>query len=226
MKNTGNILHFACCQHINNPKGLTMEELQDGLQFARIRRADLQKQAKELRKVHLQDCLVESMEKKQKKWTAAIKQTINREESKRMWYLIKRTVRDPQSPSVLKVQCIINGKIQAYDVQQDGKNTLQQECEIRFSLAHSAPIMTTLLGKQLWYLSDKSLAQAIITGTYEIPSDIDPATKLILEEIGKLGVKLVNEVGTKIIIIPEDFQRFWNRVGEFTSLSMSGVHYG
>jgi hypothetical protein len=67
MKNTGNILHFACCQHINNPKGLTMEELQDGLQFARIRRADLQKQAKELRKVHLQDCLVESMEKKQKK---------------------------------------------------------------------------------------------------------------------------------------------------------------
>ncbi len=37
---------------------------------------------------------------------------------------------------------------------------------------------------------------------------------------------MVNEEGTKIIITPEDFQRFWNRVGEFTSSSMSGVHYG
>jgi hypothetical protein len=53
MKNIGNILCFACCQHINNPKGLTMEEIWDGLQFARIRRADLQNQAKGLRKVHL-----------------------------------------------------------------------------------------------------------------------------------------------------------------------------
>jgi hypothetical protein len=107
--NMGNILQFAQRQHINNPEGLTMEELQDGLQFARIRRADLRKQAKGLRKVHFRDCLVDSMEKKQKKCTAAIKQTINREESRRMWYLIKRTVRDPQSPSVLKVQCVING---------------------------------------------------------------------------------------------------------------------
>jgi hypothetical protein len=166
------------------------------------------------------------MEKKQRKQTAVIKQTINREESKRMWYLIKQTVRDPQSPSVLKVQCVINGKIQEYEVQEDVKNAILQECKIQFSLAHSAPIMTTLLGKQLQYLFDESLAQAIITGTYKIPSDIDPATKLILEEIGKLGVKLVNEEGTEIIITPEDFQRFWNRVGEFTSSSMSGVHYG
>ncbi len=81
-----------------------MEELQDGLQYARIRKADLRKQAKRVRKVHLPDCLVVSLEKKQKKCMAAIKQTINQEESKRMWYVIKKTVKDPQSPSVLKVQ--------------------------------------------------------------------------------------------------------------------------
>jgi hypothetical protein len=75
--NTGNILRFARRQHINNPEGLTMEELQDGLQYARIRKADLRKQAKGLRKVHLRDCLMDSLEKKQKKCTAAIKQTIN-----------------------------------------------------------------------------------------------------------------------------------------------------
>jgi hypothetical protein len=42
-------------------------------------------------------------------------------------------------------------------------------------------------------------------GTYDIPSNMDPATKLILKEIGKLGVKLVNGEGNKIIIMPEDF---------------------
>jgi hypothetical protein len=143
-----------------------------------------------------------------------------------MWYVIKKTVKDPQSPSVLKVQQVTNGKTHEYKVQEDVKNAIQQECEIRFSLAHSAPIMSTLLDKRLRYLSIKSLAKAIITGTYEMPPDMDPATTLILEEIGRLGVKLVNKEGTEIIITPEDFKIFWKKVGESTSSSMSGVHYG
>jgi hypothetical protein len=102
--NTANIIHFARHQHINNPKGLTMEELKDGLQYARIRQADLRKQAIGLQKTHLRDCLVDLLEKKQKKHTMAIKQKINREERKTMWYVIKRTAKDPQSPSILKVQ--------------------------------------------------------------------------------------------------------------------------
>jgi hypothetical protein len=32
-KNTGNILRFACHQHINAPEELSLEELKDGLQF-------------------------------------------------------------------------------------------------------------------------------------------------------------------------------------------------
>ncbi len=67
------------------------------------------------------DCL----EKKQKKRTAAIKQTINQEESKRMWYVMKRTVKDLQSPSVLKVQRVINGKNHEYKVQEDVENAIQ-----------------------------------------------------------------------------------------------------
>jgi hypothetical protein len=89
------------------------------------------------------------MEKKQKKCSSAIKQTINREENKRMWYLIKRTVKDPHSPSILKVQQVMNGEIKEYEIQEDVKNAIQQEWKIRFSLAHSAPIMMTLLGERL-----------------------------------------------------------------------------
>ncbi len=63
---------------------------------------------------------------------------------------------------------------------------------MQFSLAHSTLIMKTLLEERLRYLSNKALARSIIMGTYSIPSDMDPATKLILEEIGNLGIKIVN----------------------------------
>ena len=52
--------------------------------------------------------------------------------------------------------------------------------------------MNSLLGEKLQYLSNKSLAKAIITGTYDIPTDLEPATAMILKEIGKLGMKIVN----------------------------------
>jgi hypothetical protein len=53
-----------------------------------------------------------------------------------------------------------------------------------------------------------------------------PATKLILEEIGKLGIKIVNGEGNEIIITPDNFKCSWHKVNEFTSSSMFGVHYG
>jgi hypothetical protein len=126
------------------------------------------------------------MEKKQHIQAAAIKQKCNREESKRMWYLIKHAVKNPQSRSFLKEQRLVDGEVKEYEVHEDVKNAIQRECKVRFSLAHSMPIMNTLLGEQFRYLSDKVLARSIITGTYEIPSDIDPSTKLILEEIRRL----------------------------------------
>ncbi len=82
-----------------------------------------------------------------------------------MWYLIKRTVKDPRSPSILKVQRVVEGETKEYTAQEYVEQAIQRECEVRFSLAHSAPIMTSLLGERLRYLSDKSLAKAIITGT-------------------------------------------------------------
>jgi hypothetical protein len=94
-----------------------------------------------------------------------------------MWYLIKRTVKDPCSPSVLRIQRVVNREVKEYIIQEDVKQAIQRECEVRFLLAHSAPIMKTLLGKRLRYLSDGALARSIILGTYDIPSDMDPATK-------------------------------------------------
>jgi hypothetical protein len=134
-----------------------------------------------------------------------------------MWYLIKQTVKDPHSPSVLKVQRVLDGETREYIVQEDVENAIQRECKIRFSLAHGAPIMSSLLGDRLRYLQDEELARSIITGTYDIPTDLDEATTLILKEIGKMGLKILNGKGQEIVITPAEFIHSWKKVGEFTS---------
>jgi hypothetical protein len=93
-----------------------MDELKDGLQLTCIRKADLRKQANGLQKVHLRDCLIDAQSKKQHKRVMAIKQKCNWEESKQMWYLIKWKVKDLCSPSVLRVQWVVNGEVKEYIV--------------------------------------------------------------------------------------------------------------
>jgi hypothetical protein len=70
---------------------------------------------------------------------------------------------------VLKVQWVLDSKTKDYSIQEDMENAIQRECEVRFSHAHSAPIMLTLLGNRLRYLGDEELARSIITGTFDIP---------------------------------------------------------
>ena len=98
------------------------------------------------------------MAKKQEARAKGIKQKIGREHSKRMCFLIKRTVRDPMNPAVLKVQQVINGKTETYTEQHDVDTAIQKECQIRFQLAGRAPIMKSFLAKQIRYLSDEELA--------------------------------------------------------------------
>ncbi len=145
-KNVGNIIRFAVCTNTQDPGKLAMEELKDGLRYCQIQKAELRKQAKGLRKVRLRDCLIDAQTKKQHMRVRNIKQTMNQEESKQMWHVIKRTVKDPHSPSMLKVQRVLGRETKEYIVQEDVENAIQRECEIRFSLAHSTPIILTLLG--------------------------------------------------------------------------------
>jgi hypothetical protein len=69
---------------------------------------------------------------------------------------------------------------------------------------------------------DKALAQLIITGTYNILSENDPYTKLILKEIGKLGDNLINKEGMEIIILPKDFKLFGLHWGSSRHLRCQG----
>jgi hypothetical protein len=57
-KINGNIIGCAVRMNIQNPVNLTVEELKDGLRYCQLQKAELQQQAKRLRKVHLCDCLI------------------------------------------------------------------------------------------------------------------------------------------------------------------------
>jgi hypothetical protein len=55
--------------------------------------------------------------------------------------------------------------------------------------------------------------------------DIDPPTKLILEGIARMGIKITKREEKTIDISPEDFTKFWSCINKFTLTLMSGIHY-
>ena len=86
-------------------------------------------------------------------------------------------------------------------------NCIQEETEFCFHLAHSAYITKTSLASKLGYLSDNEVTWQLIDGTYKIPNDVDDATALVfvLEEIARLGLKMISSRVEEFVVSPEDF---------------------
>jgi hypothetical protein len=103
-KKVRNVFNLARKHNIQHPERLSREELEDGLQLATIRKKELRKQAGELRKAHLQECLITAQSNNKSEKVREIKHFLQRENSKKSWSLIKQTVSDPRSPSVLRIQ--------------------------------------------------------------------------------------------------------------------------
>ena len=78
----------------------------------------------------------------------------------------------------------------------------------------------------LKYLVDTEIAREIFTGTYGIPDEVDNDTTLILTEIGRIGMKITYSKEKDIVIMPDNFKRYWKWMNEGTSLSMAGLHHG
>ena len=142
-----------------------------------------------------------------------------------MWTNIKYVVKYPRSSQVLRVQRLEHGVVCEYTSKEDIERVVQEEHEARFTLAHNAPITKHSLAEKLRYLEDEDVAMDIVDETYEIPPELDEATKFILQEIGEMGKKTKLCDGHEIIIATEAFQTFWKRVSEWTTSSPSSIHY-
>jgi hypothetical protein len=102
---------------------------------------------------------------------------------------------------------------------------IRKKIEYRFQLAADTPISKTKLINQVGYLADANIIKQLIKGTCKIPEEVDDATALILEEIGRISIQVTNGKQT-ITISKEEFQYFWKRVREGTASSYSGIHDG
>ncbi len=69
------------------------------------------------------------------------------------------------------------------------------------------------------------MVQQILEGTYKYPPDLDPVTRLLLEEVAITYAELSpTEVVAYVMV--EDFQHFWQTARERTGLLYSSLHFG
>ena len=102
--NKSRLIKLAKKHMIEAPHDLTVENCKDGLRFTRIQQRRIRRQAKGLRKAHARDCLLRDIRNKKEESTKQIKQKINREETRSFWGSFQKTVKDPPSPPLLKIQ--------------------------------------------------------------------------------------------------------------------------
>jgi len=224
--NQTNIIRMAIRREIcDDPRQMTLEQMQAGEAYARNRKRLLRDLAPGLRKVHLRNCLMRAEHAKDETKAKGIKAKMEREGQKKMWYFINRSQKDLRSGAFHVVERVVDGVVQESTDQEETEQFIFDEAEMRFQLAAEAPIESTKLIEQLGYLGDSEIAKQLIEGRYEIPDELDDATALLLQEIGRVGVQLTNGDIT-ITITPEEFQHFWKRVREGTASSYSGIHYG
>ena len=165
---------------------------------------------KELRKDYLKEKLVEAVATGKTKKALDLRKKMTREENTKMWFCINRSQRDPRGKAITTVQKQLkDGTIVESSGKEETESMIFDENEYRFQLANNAPISKTLLLERLGYLVDTELAAQIVEGKFEAPDELDDATCLILEEIGRLGVQLTNGEVT-ITITKEEFQIFWS----------------
>jgi hypothetical protein len=108
----------------------------------------------------------------------------------------------------MQVQVEENGAAHTYTNKEDVERVIQQECNARFKLGHSAPVSRSLLGEDLGYFSNHEIAEQLLEGTYPIPDYMDPPTALMIAEMGRIGRALRQE-GHDIIpgVSSQEYQR-------------------
>ena len=81
----------------------------------------------------------------------------------------------------MRVKNIVNKKGIFFNTQQEVKEVIQKEFQVRFTLCHKTLIIQYLLGEKLRHFNNEELAKSIVEGMHEIPTKLDKAIKRILE---------------------------------------------
>ena len=101
--NRSNTYRVAIKKGIGNPRELTLDVIQDALQFCRLQMAEARKHATPSRDEMMKDILLEAQENENRKKISEVKSIMNGKKSKRNWSIINVTVDDPRPPSITEI---------------------------------------------------------------------------------------------------------------------------
>ena len=221
------ILRSARRLHIPDASRLSIDDCKEDIRLSIIQQKEVRKHDAAHRSQHLGNCLQSAMDTGDDDRIQAIKARIRSERDKTIWRRINKVTRPSMGHSCMQVQVETNGQISTFHDKDNIEREIQLECTSRFTLGHSAPISHSLLGDDLRYFSNPTLAAQILDGSYPIPDDMDPPTALMIEEMGRIG-RTLQEHGHTVMteVSTEEYQHYFGRINENTSSSPSGLHLG
>ena len=227
IKNPGVLCKHARRLGIETPRRWTLDQLRHGRAIAKAWKRKLQPEAPTLRREHLGNRLVKAEADRDIDKAKAIRSIIDREASSAMWSEIKWTFADNggRSNAVTRVERMEEGKVREYTEQSDIERVVREETQERFTAACSSQFCQGTLGEELGYVSNSETALKILAGQYEPPPETSDSTRLLIDEMGRIG-QLVTRDAVRLDCTKEEFQFYWKKVSENTSSSMSGVHFG
>jgi hypothetical protein len=184
-----NVTHFArscVVADIQDPFSLSDEEVQGRHEACLIRLHELGAVAPMLRMEHLSQRLYLARERGDWKAVRRIREIMTKERQRRSWRNVKWSTKPRRggAPTAIKIKTAI-GDV-TYDTRQEVEEQAARKLTDRFKLARDAPISRGQLFDDIGYLGDTTSTRAILEGTYEFPPEMDPHTRLLLEEAHRI----------------------------------------
>ena len=210
---------------IGDPRDFTLDTVEAEMYICIKQLDELRAKAPELRQKHLKACLKKAQDAEDEEKAAAIAKVIRREAVRKRWRRICASAKPPRGRAVLSVKVKLNGEETEYNTEADVFEQVSHNLGERFRLALSAPACHGQIFDDIGFLGDTAAAQMILEGTYVYPPDMDPATRLLLEEAAATYASLSREQIASMVTA-EDFRYYWQRVNERISSSYSKLHFG
>ena len=140
---------------------------------------------------------------------------------------MKSTTKPRQGGAVLsvRVKSTTGGEDETFESETGIFESVKTHLSDRFRLAFSAPSCSGQLFDDIGYIGDTETTQQILEGTYVFPADLDPATKLLLEEAAITYASMSKEDVANYVSVA-DFQLYWQRADERVASSFSRLHFG
>jgi hypothetical protein len=132
---------------------------------------------------YLRNCPIQAQDNEYKEQYKGILRTIEQEEQKSIWKRINRATDDPKLGAIPKVQHMKGLQLVDIEDTEEMNAEIQQVMEQRFDLSMSTTISMSSLQEKLRFILDTKFATNLLSGSIDIPDNVDDVTVMVLREI-------------------------------------------